>query len=439
MREKKSSNKKGLRENRRRNVDIDNNEEELDLSKGLQILNVYKEKKEEDRQKRMGKTSTEYVDENQEEVKRSVSIKPIVFCFIIIVIVFALYMLIEYGPILGISLNGEYQISDKSRIDIVSTDEDIYKSYNSQLLVYTNQTIKLYDNNVKETLNFKLPEIFTPDIITSEKYMAVVNKSNGKIYLFEGNNEILDKKIEGTIQNLYLDEKGNFVVEYSSPGFKKILGVYNKNGKNLYNSYIDNNPIIKLKIIDNSNRIIFAQANSDSLTIGVSVKKIDGKKSKDNIEDIAKLENSMLYDLTINDQNIIMVLDSKIVKYNMKSKKLDTVRNYDTDQLSFVLLSKSYYATLQSNLDDENKYVIETNKFDGTKIAVQKINNLPKVIKNSGLLTYIINQNELQVMNKWGFIIKDLKLELSPKDIVIFNNEKSVALIYSNKIYILTI
>ena len=48
-----------------------------------------------------------------------------------------------------------------------------------------------------------------------------------------------------------------------------------------------------------------------------------------------------------------------------------------------------------------------------------------------------IYQDKLKVVNKWGIVIKEIEITFPPKDIVVFNHEKTVALVYSNKIYFL--
>lgn len=417
------------------------------INKGINILNLYKKKQSVERNSRIGKTVDEYADEQDERSyeKKNLNFKPLILCFIIILVVLAVYLFFEFGPLLGISINKGKGMQEENRIDIVSTDQDIYTMYNSELLVYSNQMIRTYSNNSEETFEFKLPEVFAPGIYIKGRYMAVTNKSNGKIYLFEGKNEILDQKIDGTIQKVYLDGTGNYAVEYSTVGFKKIIGVYDKSGTNLYNAYLDTNAIIDLQLTSNAQKLLIAQADTSSLTIGVSIKEIDGTKSSDNIKEIVKLDNSLLFNLTIQGQNIIMLLDNKIVKYNIETGVLDTIKNFDKMQVSFVTISNNYFAILEDTTTEDtlqgesHNYMFETKRFDSNSISKVQMTNLPKLIKNSGILTYMLYQDKVQVVNKWGVNVKNISLNFPPKEIVIFNNEKSVALIYSNKIYIVNI
>lgn len=129
--------------------------------------------------------------------------------------------ILYYGPLFGISINRGSGIDDKNKIDIVSTDSDIYESYCSDLLIYNNQKITTYNSRGKKTWEYELSTKFTPNIYIQGKFMAVSNNSNGKIYLFEDKKEILNTKIDGEIDEIFIDESGNYVVEYSTSGYKK--------------------------------------------------------------------------------------------------------------------------------------------------------------------------------------------------------------------------
>lgn len=76
-------------------------------------------------------------------------------------------------------------------------------------------------------------------------------------------------------------------------------------------------------------------------------------------------------------------------------------------------------------------------QYNGVPISEYPLENTPKVLYNSGILNYMIYQDSLQVINKWGIEIKRVPIEVFPKEIVVFNNEKSIGLIYTNKIYII--
>lgn len=411
-----------MRKGRINNSEINNE----DLSKGIEIANKYNTRKKIERDKRIKK------DINKEERK----IKPIIICLIWGIILILLFIFLYYAPLFGISINRSNGIDEDNKIDIVSTDSDIYESYCSDLLIYSNQKITTYNSRGKKNWEYELSSKFTPNIYIKNQFMIVSNNSNGKIYLFENKKEILNTKIDGEIDEIFIDENGNYVVEYSTSGYKKVLGVYSKKGKNLYNAYLSSNPIVNIKMIDNAKQLVVIQTNTSTFKSGITVSLINSA-SEENINEIATFDNNFIYDLTIQNRNIIMLLDDKIVKCNIDTKDVANIYTFDSSQVMFIGLSSNYYSLISKELKDnqENAYSLISNRLDNTNVSKNKITDSPKMFQNTSVLNYLIYQDSLQIINKWGVEVKNIKLDFPPKNIVIFNNGKTIALIYSNKIY----
>jgi hypothetical protein len=399
---------------------------EDNINKGINILNDYKEKKNEERQRRIH-------SESQEVSKgKNLKLKPIILSFVVIILFFVTYTLLEYAPIFGFNIFNN-KSKDNVIIENLSQEKNIYKEYNNELLVYSNQYLITYDSNGRKTWQYKIDENISSDIYINGSYMVIANKSNGNIYVFSGKNELTNKKIEGTIDDVYLDEKGNIAVEYSSTGYKKIISVFDKYGKSKYSAYISSASILDIKLIDNSNKLLLVQTDSSSLTIGTKISIIDSYKT-DSLKEILKLENKVVYNMRIINEDLILVTNDSIVKYNFNTGVNTEVHSLDANQTNYITLSDCYFAAIEAS---KEKFSFITNKFDNTSISNIELDVLPKYIKNSGLLTYVVSENNISVINKWGIIVRTIDIKLPPKDIVIFNKEKSVALIYSNRIEII--
>lgn len=414
---------------------IDKSEKsENNLTKGIKIVDLHKEKLKKEREERQKMLSDEKTENNYTRFRKAI------LCLIISTIIVIVILFFYFGPLVGISLNRNIGIDEKKRIDIVSTDSDIYDEYCSDLLIYSNQKVTTYNSRGVKNWEYSLSNQFTPKIYINNEFMAIANNSNGNIYLFENKKEILNTKIDGEINEIFLDENGNYVVEYSTSGYKKVLGVYSKNGKNLYNAYLSSDPIVYVEIIDGAKKLLVFQTNTSTFKVGINISMIDGS-TENQIETIATLDNNFIYDLTIQNRNIIMLLDDKIVKCNIDTKDIANIYTFGSSQIMFISLSKNYYTMISKELKEENTagYSIVSNRFDNSKISMLNITDSPKIVKNSGVLEYLVYQDSLQVINKWGIEVKNINIDFPPKDAIAFNNGKSIALIYSNKVYVVSI
>ena len=408
------------------------------LTEGFNIVNHHKEKMNKEREERKEKNRKKIEINNLDNDTKKYKKISIVLIFSVIIILFLVF--IHFAPIIGISLNRNVGINDDNKIDFVSTDADIFDNYCSDLLIYSNQKITTYNKNGSKNWEYQLSTQFTPTIYIKDKYMVVANNKNGIIYFFENKKEILNTKIDGEINEVFIDESGYFAVEYYTNGYKKMLGIYSRSGKNLYNVYISSDPIVDVKMLNNSKELVVIQTNTSSFKVGMTISTVDITKENE-LKQIAVLDNNFIYNLTINGRNIIMLLDDKIVKCNIDTKDIATIYSFDLNQLMFISMSNNYYSTIAKELNEgsENKYTLMFNRFDNTKISSVDISNTPKFIKNSKFFCYLVFQDKLQIINKWGIEIKNIDIEYPPKDAVIFNDGKSVALIYTNKVYVVNL
>ena len=316
---------------------IDKSEKsENNLTKGIKIVDLHKEKLKKEREERQKMLSDEKTENNYTRFRKAI------LCLIISTIIVIVILFFYFGPLVGISLNRNIGIDEKKRIDIVSTDSDIYDEYCSDLLIYSNQKVTTYNSRGVKNWEYSLSNQFTPKIYINNEFMAIANNSNGNIYLFENKKEILNTKIDGEINEIFLDENHNYVVEKSTSGYKKVLGVYSKNGKNLYNAYLSSDPIVYVEIIDGAKKLLVFQTNTSTFKVGINISMIDGSK-ENQIETISTLDNNFIYDLTIQNRNIIMLLDDKIVKCNIDTKDIANIYTFDSSQIMFISLSKNYY------------------------------------------------------------------------------------------------
>lgn len=414
---------------------------EKDIEQGIDIVNRNREELNSERNQRINKfernASGQLIE--RPKIRYRISTKTIVFivCFILLIT----WLLNDYGPIFGIHINNSVSTSlEENKIELVTKDSDIYGMYDEELFVYSNNTITTYNEKNEITWTHVFADSFSPSIYVEGKYMLVTNNSTGTIYLFENSKEVLNKKIDGTIKNAFLDKYGNMALEYSNEsGFNNIISVFDKRGRNKFDAYLTQENIISMKMLNNAEKIVFLEAVTNSSNIGVKFRMIDiSKDEEEQIRDIVALDNQFVYDFNIQGKNIYALLDNKIIQVDIDTGNITTLKEFNNTQLIFVALNKNYYTYLERNLQ-ENKYVIENMNYNGTKISTTSIESLPKSMLTSDFVNYYIYPNHVFILNKWGVELKSHETNFTPKQCVVFNNNKSLALIYTNKIYVINL
>jgi hypothetical protein len=414
---------------------------ENNLDDVVEMLNDHNEKIKEQRIPRIGKTQDEVKNEIKvnEEIKNKkiVSLRKLVTSIICIILIIIIYLFFEYSSIIGIRL--PTNMNKDVDIDIVSTDNDIYDTYNNELLIYSNSTISTYNKYGDKTWEYILDTSFNPNIYIYKNYLVVANNSSGLVYLFNNKNEILNMKVDGQIEYIYIDKNGNMAIEYSTNSYKKIIGVYNQKGKNLYNTYLEYGTIVDIKLLNNASKLIITQANSNSFKIGCTISMLDSTSEESELTELLKLDNNFIFDVEYVNNSLVILSDNQIIKYNLLTNESSVLKEYDSSQILFISILDNYYISVEKNLDDNNDYSIVNCDFENNNICTLNVENSPKYLVSSKYLNYFVYQNKLQVFNKWGIEVLSKDLNIVPKNIIVFNNNKSAALIYTNKIEIINL
>lgn len=412
---------------------------ERDISQSIDIVNRNREELDSERNSRINKFERNANGMMIERPKVRYRININTILIIIAFIILVTWIIYDYGPIFGIKIGNKENLNENV-IELVTKDSDIYGMYNEQLYVYSNNTITTYDKDGEVTWTYNFSDSFTPNILVEGKYMLVTNNSTGTLYLFESYNEILNKKIDGVIKNAFLDKYGNMALEYSnSSGYNNIISVYDKKGKNKYDAYLSQENIISMEMLNNAQQVVFCEAVTDSSNIGVKFRIIDiSKKEEEQLRDIISLDNQFIYDFKVEGKNIYALLDNQIVKVDIDTGNLETLKELDNTQMLFVKLNANYYSYIERELSD-NKYIIENVAYNGSKISTTLVDSVPKSIVCGELVNYYIYQDYVYILNKWGVELQSRNINITPKKCIVFNEDKSLALIYTNKIYIVNL
>ena len=408
---------------------------------GIDIVQRNREELEEERTKRINSKFERNASGKMLELpKVRYKISPKVIAIIVGIIIVITWLLYDFGPIFGIHIKPVSMKAEDNKIELVTKENDIYGEYNNELFVFSKNTITTYNEKCEVTWTHSFSDSFTPKIYVKGKYMLVTNNSTGTLYLFESSKEILNKKIDGTIKNVFLDKYGNMAVEYSAKsGYNNMITVFNKKGENRYDTYLSQEDIISLEMIDNAEKIIFCESVTDSSTIGIKFKMIDiTKKDEDMPKEIATLDNKFIYDFFVDRKEIYALLNDEIVSINFNSGEIKQLKKFTDTSLLYVSMNKNYFSTLDRNVE-ENNYIIENVSYGENVVSTTILDNAPKAMISGGYVNYFVYQDHIQIFNKWGVDLGKREINFTPKKSIVFNNGKSLALIYTNKIYIVNL
>ncbi len=368
------------------------------------------------------------------KVKRYLS--RILLLIIICTISISLVIVIDNKHILGITLKSEVDKNESILIELATGNNEVY-SYQNELLIYSSGIIKTYSKYGKKTWDYKFEEMFSPSITSEGKYLQVVNKDSGYIYIFENKYEVARIKIEGDIKSANINENGDTAVLYSSPGVKAAISIYSKKGKEVYKLKLANDNVVNFNLSENLKYLAFTEVVMQGISITENINIVDITKSN-NIQTIKNITSEIVYGLDIVGDNLDIITDMAVYRYDTINKKF-IEEKLDNKNIMFVDYVNKKLAFISKKADSDAKSQLVTKSIKNEKERVVEIEEVPKDFKYTNNLSYIIYQKRIDIYNNFGKKVKVYKSDNMIINTVIFNSGKSIAIPYSNKIEIINI
>ncbi len=296
-----------------------------------------------------------------------------------------------------------YQLNKRFLIDVSGKHIDMVKF---DAIVMSNELL------IKELFNGKVN-----NVISSNKYIAVITDTEKRIYSADGKGIVMNVAVVDKTENLILTDKNIYSLRYGhlrhydtrakqfndinslqltniycAKQYENILVVITKDDK-IYTIYLDDIYVNNVKYtVSDIYHKSFIKINGLHETLGINsviFYNTNGRISsyiiKDKIVDIVQHENTGIY--TVNDKSKIKHLLFTINKYgDMKTKEIDEVYPYTSNDKFIILYNDDKLHFLDKETLNE-VVAFETTGLDNYNIS----------FTNSGILVY--NGNKVNILN----------------------------------------
>ena len=349
----------------------------------------------------------------------------------ILIGIITIYFITNYH-LFGLNLIKNLTSSDAIIYTTMNTNS-IIKEYGEYILVIGNDTMTAINRYGKEVWKKTLNESFIPHVSISGKYIQLTNMDTGRIYVYDSKYEVARIEAGTNIQDARINEMGVSIIQYSLPAAKTVLSVYNRSGKEIKRVNLDVDNVINISI--NGNRYIaYTYLDTSGVSIISSCNVVDLKT-----EEIIKVwseNNQILYDMFWNNDKLYSRLNDVVLVYDVWNKKLN---NYDTYDLNPTFIDMSEDAIAILSAAQNFGYNFSVLKFGKESDLKSYIEQTPTSFKYDGNMAYICTKKDILVYSKYGINSKNINLDISITDWLVFNYGKSVCVISGNQLLIFNI
>lgn len=354
------------------------------------------------------------------------------------VVVVLLIICINNYTALGLVLNKNIDSNDVVEVELQTSNNQIIP-FENEILVYNNGIIKSYNNYGKNTGEIIIEDTVEADVQTCGKYIQVINKDRGLVYVYKNKYEVARIKVDGQIYSGNINEEGTSVIEYSSTGNKTILGVFDNSGKQKYNVKLSNNIVGKYVLSDNSKYLAYVDINVSGISAQTKINLIDLsniKQDEANTKTIHTEDNALAYDMYWNGKTIVARFDESYMIYNVGSEKKEIAQVSSGQIVSIGDYDKKCAYT---EIDENGNYELNIKNMTSENVKTVSLDDSPKYFAYENGIAYVCYGKKIEAYNNFGMKIKTYNSDMVITEPVTFNNGRSIVMAISNKLIMFTI
>lgn len=318
-------------------------------------------------------------------------------------------------------------------------------AYDKYVALLEKNTLTTYSSTGKEEAKLKV-EISNPIFASSGRSLIIAEKDKKRIYsIFDG--EILwEKELEGNVTRISVNKNGYVSVILSGTTYKSVIVIFDKEGKELFRTYLSNTIAVDCSISNDNQFMSFAEINTSGTLIQSTIKVVSIEKAKQKPDEAIIYtynanENSIIVNIKYQEKNILAVLYNDHID-TIKNEKVDTIARLDDKDKNITFgdieLNNHVYRVIEksSGFFNSDSTVEILNSANG-KSNICLLKGVAKsVFSNEGVIA--INMGtEIHFIGTNGWLIKKYSSRQEVKDIVITNNIAGI--VYRDRIELINL
>lgn len=388
------------------------------------------------------------IKEDIESENKTLNKKKVIFSIIILIIIIVLVIVSS----LYITNTSFRETMDKyvfrksiteNNLDYIEIDTENSPNifaYDKYIVTLEKNTLTQYSQSGKKEGSLEI-QVSDPIFDAEGKYLVVAEKNKQKIYLIYNDNIVWEKDIEGNISKINVNKNGYTSVIISGTTYKSVIAVYDKEGKELFKTYLSSTVAVDSSISEDNKYMSFGEVNTSGTLIQSSIKTVSIKKAKqtpsDSIINTYDAEqNDLIINIQYQDKNrLICMYNSSIhIIKDGKDEVLVSLNEKDNNiTFSDIELSSNAYRIIEKSAGlFKSNSTVEIYNTTSKKQNIYNFNGVAKKVYSYGNIIAIDLGSEVLFINMNGWLIKKYNSAQDIKNIVLTDNLAGI--VYRDKI-----
>lgn len=340
-------------------------------------------------------------------------------------------------------LKKEIYEEDAKYIELDGDENTQVYAYDKYMCLFRRKTLEFYNKVGTKVDQIEL-EINKAVITSKGRYMAVCEENGQKFYLICGKEKLFENEIDGNIIQINVNKSGYVSVVISNASYKTIVGVYDKNGKEVFKTNLVTSIVADVSISQDSKFLAIAEVNLSGIVIQSSIQIVSMELAQKSPAEAIQYKyeaptDKLIMNIEYQEKNNLICLynDSIDVLQDNNSRELIKL---DNRKLEFMTIELNNRMALIEEIS-KGEYVSDTNvKIINPSTLKEKqyiAKDVAKSIKTSENKIAINFGTNLHVIDKNGILLKKYISNTEINDIVMA--EGLIGIVYRDKVQIINL
>ena len=330
-------------------------------------------------------------------------------------------------------------------IEIKSENNPHIYAYDKYVVLLEKNTLTTYTSSGKEEANIKV-EVSNPIFASNDKSLIIAEKDKKRIYsIFEGN-ILWQKDLEGNITRISVNKNGYVSVILSGTTYKSVIVIFDREGKELFRTYLSNTIAVDCSISNDNQYMSFAEVNTSGTLIQSTIKVVSIEKAKQKPEEAIVYthngdENSIIVNIKYQDKNTLIALYNDCIE-SIKNEKVDKITSLDDKDKNITFgdieLNNCVYRIIEKSSGFFNSdTTVEIINSANSKRSDCLLKGVVKSVSSNEGVIAINMGTEIYFIGTNGWLIKKYSSKQEVKSIVITNGVAGI--VYRDRIELISL
>lgn len=331
---------------------------------------------------------------------------------------------------------------DVASIEIDSNKTQYIYAFDKYIAILGSGKLELYNSYASKTAELDV-QVSSPIFDTNGTYLSIAENNGQRIYLVSDGKIQWDSKVEGNISKINVDKNGRVSVVTKGTSYKSVVITFDKNGKELFKTYLASTIAIATDISADGKNLAIAEVNTAGAIIQSSIKTIEIEKASrgDGTNSVIYKYNAdtnkIITDIKYQDKGgLVCIYDDSIHIINQDQ---DTVlKGFDSNVKVADINLKGYTVRteeISTGLFSSKTNIILTNIINGSETVYEVQSSIKKLVSYEQVVAINLG-TEVNLIGLNGWLEKRYTSRQEIKDIVLGTSVAGI--IYRDRIKIIT-